>query len=261
MKICFYADLYWILNFIMNIFLLNMTAYLSQSQYKMLRWCIVSSLCSAVSLFFTYYCRTIFDLKIIMLSFAEILLMIYAALKPYSFRMYVRQIFYFFEVTFITAGFLMSIRNILFEIIIQHSHVSLLIIFAGIIILAIVFHCLRECMLKDEMSRKSVDFAMLINRGRKYKIKVLYDTGNHLISPYTGEPVMIISKDFAVRAGLDELNPILIPYHSIGGDGLLNAYRLDFIKIGRGDIRRNFLAAVSDELCTDKDIQMILNIT
>lgn len=261
MKICFYADLYWILNFIMNIFLLNMTAYLSQSPYKMFRWCIVSSICSTISLFYTYCCRTVFDLKIIVLSFAEILFMLYMALRPCSFRMYIRQIFYFFEITFITAGFLMTMRNILFEIIIKHSHVSLLMIFAGIIVLAIVFHFLRESMLKDEMSRKSVDFALLINRGKKYKIRVLYDTGNHLISPYTGEPVMIMSKELAIMANLDEIAPILIPYHSIGGDGLLNAYRLDFLKIGKGDIRRNFLAAVSDELCTDKEIQMILNIT
>ena len=261
MKICFYADLYWILNFIMNIFILSMTAYLSQSSYKMLRWCITSAICSAVSLLITYFCHTVFDLKAVAASFAEILIMLYIALRPHSFKMYVRQICYFFEVTFITAGFLMTMRNILLETIIKHSRMSLIMIFAGITILAIVFLCLRQIMLKEQINRKSVDKALLINRGKKYEIKVLYDTGNHLISPYTGEPVMIISKEFAVKAGLYDMNPVLIPYHSIGGDGLLNAYRLDFLKIERGEIKKNFLAAVSDELCTDKEIQMILNIT
>ena len=261
MKICFYADLYWILNFIINLFILNMTAYLSQTQYRRFRWCVVSALCSTISLTYTYYSHMVFGRQAAVLSFAELIVMLYMAYRPYSIRVYIRQILYCMEIIFITAGFLMMIRNILMGIFIKHSHMSLLMIVAGIFILAIVFHCLRNNMLKDEMRRKSVDYALIVDRGKRYNIKVLYDTGNHLISPYTGEPVMIISGKFAKKAQLYEKNAVLIPYHSIGGDGLLNAYRLDFMKIGDRDIRRDFLAAVSDELFTDKDIQMILNIT
>jgi len=110
------------------------------------------------------------------------------------------------------------------------------------------------------MEQRSVVSAVLVHNGRKKNIKALYDTGNHLVSPYTGEPVAVISKELSEWAGLPgKIPPLLVPYHSIGGDGLLETYRLDALFIQDGRVVKNFLAAASNNICTDRDIQMILN--
>lgn len=109
---------------------------------------------------------------------------------------------------------------------------------------------------------KNIQRAILIHGGRKLDIRVLYDTGNRLISPYTGEGVAVISRGLAEQAGLyKNQKPILIPYHSIGGDGLLEAFRMEEMHLEDGSSKRNFLAAVSDRLGEEQGIQMILNIT
>ena len=43
--------------------------------------------------------------------------------------------------------------------------------------------------------------ATLIHGSVKKNINVLYDTGNNLFSPYTNEPVNIISKETVVQMG------------------------------------------------------------
>lgn len=54
-------------------------------------------------------------------------------------------------------------------------------------------------------------------------------------------------------------NPILIPYHSIGGEGLLKAYRLDLLCLQNGETKESFLAAVSENISVDVTVQFILN--
>ena len=55
-------------------------------------------------------------------------------------------------------------------------------------------------------------------------------------------------------------NPLLIPYHSIGGDGLLKAYRMEWIRIEGEGCKKEFLVAVSENMKEGQNVQMILNI-
>ena len=45
--------------------------------------------------------------------------------------------------------------------------------------------------------------AVLCHEGREYVLRVLFDTGNGLVSPYTGEKVAVLSADFASGLSLD----------------------------------------------------------
>lgn len=97
--------------------------------------------------------------------------------------------------------------------------------------------------------------------GEVYHIRALFDTGNQLVSPYTGERVAIISQELARKMMLPERQkPLWIPFHSVGGDGLLPAYRLRCLTLSDGQRRENLLAAVSECLCTDRAVQMILSV-
>ena len=94
----------------------------------------------------------------------------------------------------------------------------------------------------------------------KKNINVLYDTGNNLFSPYTNEPVNIISKETVVQMGVrDKQKPLLIPYNSIAGSGLLETYRFEKLIFMDGSSLMIFLGAVSERSDKSGDVQMILN--
>lgn len=128
-------------------------------------------------------------------------------------------------------------------------------------IIPIVFFFRWE-LISQGQERKNIRTVRVIHHGKEAEVEALYDTGNQLVSPYTGEGVVIISKSLSETVGLPcGQNPILIPYHSIGGSGLLKAYRLECIQMQGGICKRELLAAVSEELDYRQRIQMILNIT
>ena len=55
------------------------------------------------------------------------------------------------------------------------------------------------------------------------------------------EPVFIISKELSESLELKKnLKPLLIPYNSIGGRGLLEAYRLELVQFQDGEYQKEF---------------------
>ena len=70
----------------------------------------------------------------------------------------------------------------------------------------------------------------------------------------------VISKSLAQELELEKVPPLMIPYTSVGGSGLLHAYRIDGMVLESGQRRNHFLAAVSDKI-HGEEIQMILNVT
>ena len=80
----------------------------------------------------------------------------------------------------------------------------------------------------------------------RMKLTALRDTGNSLHDPITGKPVLILGADAAkdliglsehqLRNPTDTMGAIpglrLIPYRAIGGEGLLLALRLPYVRIG-----------------------------
>ena len=127
-------------------------------------------------------------------------------------------------------------------------------------ILYALFFVMRNIIKNEAEKCETIMCATLIHGSVKKNINVLYDTGNNLFSPYTNEPVNIISKETVVQMGVrDKQKPILIPYNSIGGSGLLETYRFEKLVFMDGSIMMNFLGAVSERIDKTGDVQMILN--
>lgn len=255
MIVCFYADLYFILNFIMNWFLLYITAWWMYEPVHNKRWIFLSAICAIFSIIITHLHNCGFKIPETILSLAELIFLIWQAYKPKNFRKFLTEFVTYIFLSAFTAGMIFMLK----EIFAQKSF-SLLFLLLSVFMLFLLFRFLRVSITECNLKQKSIVNATLIHNGKEQEVKALYDTGNHLISPYTGEPVAVISRDLSEWAGLSKSShPLLIPYHSIGGDGLLEAYRLDILKFKDGSIKKNFLAAVSDNICKDKEIQIILN--
>lgn len=255
MAVCFYADLYFILNFIMNWFLLYITAWWLNEPAHCTRWAVSSAMCAMFSVAITYLTGCGVKLPEIFFATAELIFLIWSAYDPKTFKKFLSELVTYIFLSAFTAGMVFMLKEIF-----ARKRFSLLFLLLSVFMLFVLFRFLRVSIARQNLKRKSVVNATLVHNGRKQEIKALYDTGNHLVSPYTGESVAVISKDLSEWAHLSEnAAPLLIPYHSIGGSGMLKTYRLDMLKLQDGSTKKNFLAAVSGNICTDKEIQMILN--
>jgi hypothetical protein len=53
-------------------------------------------------------------------------------------------------------------------------------------------------------------------------------------------------------------HPLWIPFHSIGGEGVLPAYRIPALILQNGEEKKNLLAAVTSDMSKDVTIKLIL---
>jgi len=117
-----------------------------------------------------------------------------------------------------------------------------------------------------ERKRRESDFCkvILIQDGNRITVQALLDSGNSLVEPISGKPVAVIDRDIAKK--LWRVEPQLyraIPYHSIGKKrGILKGYLLQEMQIETKSvvkICRDVYVAVCEEYITESHIKMILN--
>lgn len=262
-----YLDIYFILNFIMNYFLMCVTGILRQKRMQPVWWGIVSGTGGVVStMIYAWSC--IQGKGFLFLDLLGLPLMIAVAYRERSRLVWIQDtIFYGFAAIFtggclyaMSAG-LMVWQGSLYQGHIKSRTYSIWLILSGLLLLSVVFLLLGQEILRQVQFQKNVGEARLTHHGKQMQIRILYDSGNQLVSPYTGERVAVISKDLAKQLEIEtRQNPIYIPYRSIGGSGVLPAYRLERLEWQDRESMEHFLVAVSDRL-ERQEIQMILNIT
>ena len=263
MKMQFYADVYFILNLIMNLFLIMATALIRQKKCRFMRYVLWSALCAAGTVLVTYIWWE-YVLWQLFAAIIQIGLFLRGAYGKEGWSVWAGDYICFLFLTFFTGGVIYAMRGILlrsFSWCLVHCH-SIFWIIGAVAVLMVLFYFLRWELILQGQECKSIKTVTVKHRGIQVSVKALYDTGNQLVSPYTGEGVVIISEKLAQKLMLKSMqHPILIPYSSIGGNGLLEAYRLDCIQISDSICKKKVLAAVSGNLSDHQRIQMILNIT
>ncbi len=261
MKTYLYVDFYFILNFTMNLYLIMVTAMLRQKKCHFLRFVVLSGIGALFSVFVTYYLweQLSFQMAAALLQMG---VLVYLAYGREGIRIWAGDLMVFLFLAFFTGGLVGAVQGFLMRILQEEKADSIGLIFLSIFLLFLLFLLFRFTLIRQGQRQKSIRWAKVVHEGREMEIQVLYDTGNQLVSPYTGEGVAIISEELAKTLGLgNSQRPVLIPFHSIGGSGLLKAYRMQEMWMEDGTCRKNFLAAVSENLGEGQGIQMILNIT
>lgn len=271
-----YLDIYFILNLIINFFLLGVTGVLRQKRISFRRWFLCSV---AGSLFSTviYACSCMAGRGYLLLDLCSIPVLVRFSYQDKNRRIWFQDTLFLGVMTMLTGGCLYAVyegfsvwQPALFQAENPPAYMIMGLIIVGILALSVVFLLLGKELLYQTQYGKNVYEAVLYHQGRKYHIQILQDTGNQLVSPYTGERVAVIAKALAGELGLEqEQAGLYIPYHSIGGSGILPAYRLERLEWGNESVHgvsygrhhghmEHFLAAVSTEL-GEQEIQMIVN--
>ena len=86
MVICFYADLYWILNFTMNLFLLYITAWWLHEPANNRRWVLSAAVCAIFPVIVTYINNCGLKVPGLISSASELALLVWWAYRPGSIR-------------------------------------------------------------------------------------------------------------------------------------------------------------------------------
>lgn len=271
MRIAFYWDIFWLLNFIMNLFLLGMTAIMRRKYLRKWRLIGVSLLESGqMTAVIVWWLQQLKEHNgkneilfwqngmpagLIMLEILFAFEMLQFCFWEKQFRELLRDLLYFLQVSVLTGGALLLCREWMGK---EHT-TGIWTLFAGTAGIWLVFFIMERYLRQGDKRVNTMDGVIIMENGRRYPLRVMLDTGNCLVSPYSGERVMIIGETLAQQLEITKTRPpLLIPFQSIGGDGMLTAYRIPRLSLQDGSEVRNFLAAVSPKLSEDSAVQLIM---
>ena len=271
MRIAFYWDIFWLLNFIMNLFLLGMTAIMRRKYLRKWRLIGVSLLESGqMTAVLVWWLQQLKEHNgkneilfwqngmpagLIMLEILFAFEMLQFCFWEKQFRELLKDLLYFLQVSVLTGGALLLCREWMGK---EHT-TGIWTLFAGTVGIWLVFYIMERYLRQGDKRVNTMDGVIIMGNGRRYPLRVMLDTGNCLVSPYSGERVMIIGETLAQQLEITKTRPpLLIPFQSIGGDGMLTAYRIPRLSLQDGSEVRNFLAAVSPKLSEDSAVQLIM---
>ncbi|MDE6167617.1 MAG: sigma-E processing peptidase SpoIIGA [Acetatifactor sp.] len=122
---------------------------------------------------------------------------------------------------------------------------------------------------KGKGQEDSICRAVLIHGTRKAAVNALIDSGNSLTEPLSGSPVSVVDEDIFRKLWGDSVQGCrVIPYHSIGKRrGILMGYLLPELRLEVGGLERTFrrvyIAVSKEEIASDsagaEAVKMIIN--
>lgn len=256
MKTFFYVDVYFILNLMVNISFITLTAWFRKKKVRLFRIFLCSalvSLCSSAGILFLWN-RHFF---LVLSAVLEVFLLVGGCFAFQSISGFFKDVFCFFLISVLAGGMITVFYNICSHYVFVHSFLW----FFGSLLLFLSAAWLWKKEVFVFLKQQSGICPVVLYRGdKRIEARALYDTGNKLYSPYTGEGVTVINENLAKRLGTGEEYYQMIPYHSLGGTGLLRAFYIDAMELKEvGERREHVLVAVSDSFGGSEKIEVILN--
>lgn len=137
--------------------------------------------------------------------------------------------------------------------------------YLGLIILACVITIIGILKyMKHVKQTKGIYDVELLYDKNQVKTKAFYDSGNHLVDPYTQKGVHIISEQLLNQLKIPKEKKVCVPYQSLGASaGLIDVYYIENIKIYGNpnivELQKIPIGVTKDDLFSDKLYKMILN--
>ncbi len=284
LSITVYVDELIFINIFVTFFLLISVCVFTSSPIRPLRIlfsCLIGGVYSLIIL-----APPMHLLPTLLLRITVCILIVFVSDSFSSFRTFLKRIFAFLFMNFLFAGFMFCVnfffssRNIIYTGGAVYYNIGLpfIIILSVLSYLAVL---LLSKLTSSSLHGEAFFKVKITCNGSFVTCNALFDTGNNISDPFSGKPVVIADKSIVLPLVSDEVKlflggvplekiPLsrewesrlrLIPYASIGGNGLLPSFRCDTLTVIRekGEITLPSLyIAVSDKTLSSGEYGMIL---
>ena len=215
-----YLDIIFLENFILNFIILCAVGVVIKEKIRYLKLMIASFV--GASYVIIYYLINFQSKWNLIFKIILSVVMVYISFMPKSFKEFIKQITFFYLVSFVFGGaslgviYMVNAGKISIRNGIIVGNYTLKTIFIGVI-LAFTIITVAFKFVKNRISKKDLfcNIKIIINQS-KINVKAVIDTGNFLKEPITNIPVIVVEKDilknFVPREILENIENIL------GGD-------------------------------------------
>jgi len=230
-----YADVLFIINFFITFFLLQLTAKLSKNNDKLWRIVLGAFIGGAYSLVLLAD-----DLHFFVSVAGKLAVGAIIILASFGFRgvkNYLKELFIFFLANFMFLGIIIG-TWMLFKpkgVLINNSTVYFDISARLLLFSALLAYFLSVMIIRiynNKISAKELYRAVVYKNDKEYSFFAFADSGNNLKEPFSDYPVIVADKSLFENIETERL----IPYSTIGGEGVLCAFKPDrvIVKTSRG---------------------------
>ena len=237
-----YIDLFFIFNFIIDFIITLSVSIILKRKSSYIRM-ILSSLLGGFSslLLFT-------SLNKILIEIISIVLMVVISFGYKGIRYVIKNILYMYILSTLLGGIIY-----LFNIKVSNN------VFLSYLIIIIIAIEVMVLYIKENKKMKNIynnyyKVDIYFKSNDKLSLIGFVDTGNNLYDPYKKRPIILISNKYYRND-----NFILVPYHTLSGNGLLKCIKPDIIFIEGIGYKGNVLVGFSDSPNLIDGIDVILH--
>lgn len=237
-----YIDLFFLFNTIMDIIIITSVSILLKrnTTYKRI---LISSLLGGISslMLFTSINRLLLEL-------ITIILMVIIAFKYKNIRYFLTNILYTYILSILLGGL----------IYLFNSKVTLNIYLNYLVIIILSIEVMTLYIKENKKIKNTYNNYYKVDIYFKDKEKIsligFLDTGNNLYDPYKKRPIILVDKKYQ-----KEDKFILVPYHTINGEGLLKCIKPEKVYIEKIGYKNNLLVAFSSSPSTINGVEVLLH--
>lgn len=237
-----YIDLFFIFNVIMDYIIIMSTNILLKRRTNHIRM-ILSSLIGGISslVLFTSFNKIVIEI-------VSIVIMVLISFGYKGIRYLINNILYMYILSTLLGGIIY-----LFNIKVSNS------MFLTYLIIIVISIEIMLLYIKENKKMRSIynnyyKVDIYFKDREKLSLIGFVDTGNNLYDPYKKRPVIIVHNKY-----IKEDKYILVPYHTINGNGLLKCIKPDIIFIDGIGYKGNVLIGFSDSFNFGDGVDVILH--
>lgn len=239
-----YVDLVFLINFIMDFYILSGVKFLLKLDTKIIR-ILIGSFVGSISLFLLFFhlSNTILNLFKIVLS----LLMVLFSFGRYKFF---NKLFYLYLISIFLGGSLYLINDTLgYEVngmvfISNGYSINLLVLI--IISPLIIYFYVKEYLVMKKKINTAYNVKVKVSK-KEITLEGFLDTGNKLIDPYFHRPIILVNKKYIDLRGLKIL---YVPFESLNNNGILKCIIPEYIYIDN-KLYKEVIVGISENLDND----------
>lgn len=237
-----YIDLFFLFNTIMDLIIITSVSILLKrnTTYKRI---IISSLLGGLSSLMLFT-----SINKLLLELITIILIITITFKYKNIRYFLTNILYTYILSILLGGL----------IYLFNSKVTLNIYLNYLVIIVLSIEVMTLYIKENKKIKNTYNNYYKVDIYFKDKDKIsligFLDTGNNLYDPYKKRPIILVDKKYQ-----KEDRFILVPYHTISGDGLLKCIKPEKIYIEKIGYKTNLLVAFSSSPSTINGAEVLLH--